>query len=171
MDAQKIRETHIRLMTLTLETLGHILKNTTQEQATTLRDGLEGWTILEVLCHVRDFDGFFHGRAQQMLNEDNPQLPGYDHEALAIERNYNGEELAYAYDELVQSRQRFIEFFNNLSDEQWERVGVHPERGHFTMLDAAIQVGMHDMVHIEQITRILEQEQPGSGSIPSEQDD
>ncbi|MGB1285671.1 MAG: DinB family protein [Aggregatilineales bacterium] len=164
----KVRRTHVRLMRLSLETLEHILKNTTQEQATTLRDGLEGWTILEVVCHLRDFDGFFYDRAVMMVEQDNPQLPAHDHEALAIERDYNSQNLAYAFDELKQSRERFREFFKNLTAEQWERAGIHPEKGHFTITDAAIQVGMHDVTHLEQITRILEQEVPGSGALPSE---
>lgn len=36
-----------------------------------------------------------------------------------------------------------------------ERAGIHPKRGHFTMTDAVIQVGHHDCMHLEQITRIL----------------
>lgn len=157
MDIHKTRKRHIWMMGKTMDILGHVLKHVTQEQAQTLRDGIGGWTVLEVVGHLRDFDGFFHGRAQQMVAEENPQLPAYDHEKLALERNYNGQDLAYVYDELVQSRRRTIAFFEGLTDEQWECVGVHPERGYFTMTDAVIQVGMHDVDHLEQITRILEQ--------------
>jgi hypothetical protein len=157
MDIHKTRKRHIWLMSKTIDILGHILKHVTQEQAQTLRDGIEGWTVLEVVCHLRDFDGFFYGRAQQMLTETNPRLPAYDHEKLAIEQQYNAQDLAYVYDELVLSRRRVIAFFESLTDEQWDCVGVHPERGHFTMTDAVMQFGMHDVDHLEQITRILEQ--------------
>ena len=56
---------------------------------------------------------------------------------------------------LVESRAQFVSLFENLSVEQWERAGVHPERGHFTLLDALVQVASHDTTHIEQITRII----------------
>jgi hypothetical protein len=56
---------------------------------------------------------------------------------------------------LVESRARFVALFEDLTAEQWNRAGIHPERGHFTLLDALIQVGTHDVTHLEQITRII----------------
>jgi hypothetical protein len=150
-----IRRRHLALLQTTCAILGHILKNVSQAQATSLRDGPNGWTTLEVVAHLRDFDGFFRGRAALMLAQDYPQLPAYDHERLAIERNYNGQQLDQVYAELVASRQKTADFFKVLSPEQWQRAGLHPERGHFTMTDAVIQVGTHDITHIEQITRLL----------------
>ncbi len=155
-----VRKRHIALMRTTVAILGNVLEPVTQERATTLRDandGAKGWTVLEVVCHLRDFDGFFYDRTVMMLEQEHPQLPSYDHEALAIERNYNGQQLRDAYEDLRQSRQRFVAFFQALTDAQWERAGIHPERGHFTMTDAVMQVGLHDATHLEQITRILTQ--------------
>lgn len=166
----QVRKRAIWQMNTTCEILGHILKNISEEQAHDLRDGPEGWSIIEIVCHLRDFDIFFYKRAKQMLEEDHPQLPGYDHEAIAIERNYQDEELAYAYYDLKQSRDKFVEFFHDLTDEQWERTGIHPERDSFTMTDAVQQVGLHDITHIEQITRILEEEHPESGIIPDDEE-
>jgi hypothetical protein len=153
-----IRNRHIRLMQQTCDTLVNVLGPVNQETATMLRDpndGDKGWTVLKVLCHLRDFDGFFRGRAEMMRRAARPDLPAYDHEALAIERNYNGQDLREVLDALVASRQQTVEFFQGLSAAEWERTGVHPERGHFTMTDAVMQVGTHDVTHLEQITRIL----------------
>lgn len=150
-----VRKRHIFLMEKTLQILENVLKNITQEEAMTLRDGENGWTILEVVCHLRDFDGFFRGRAEMMLMQDYPELPAYDHESLAVAMKYNEQDLREALAQLSESRERFIEFFNGLTDEQWEKAGIHPERGHFTMTDAVMQVTTHDANHLEQITRIL----------------
>lgn len=167
----QVRERHIRQMQMTCDILGHILKNISEEQAHDLQDGPEGWSIIEVACHLRDFDLIFHNRAKMMLEQDHPQLPAYDHEAMAIEKKYQEEELAYVFYDLKESRNEFVEFFNSLTDEQWERTGVHPERDSFTMTDAVMQVGLHDISHLEQITRILEEEVPDSGIIPDEDAD
>ena len=78
----KIRQAYIGTMAMTARTLGHLLAPVSQEQATTLRDGPEGWTTVEVVCHLRDFDGFFRGRAEMILAEETPNLPAYDHEAI-----------------------------------------------------------------------------------------
>ncbi len=159
-DLQPIRQRHIALMQKTLDILTNMLRDVDQSTATTLRDlsdGDKGWTTLEVLCHLRDFDGYFRGRAVMMAMQEHPDLPAYDHEALAIEGRYNEQNLQLVLDELVASRRETIDFFEELSGAQWERTGVHPERGDFAMTDAVMQVGLHDVVHIEQIVRILGQ--------------
>lgn len=162
-----VQKQHIKLMNLTADTLGHVLKNVSSEQAISLRDGPEGWTILEILCHLRDFDTIFRDRAEMILAGDNPNLPRFDHEAMAMDKMYNNEDFAYAYDAFRTSRALTHNFFSALSSEQWSFAGIHPEYGDFTMTQAVMQVSHHDIVHIEQITRLLEREIPGSGALPS----
>ena len=151
----KVHRTQLYAMEMTARTLGHLLAPVSQEQAMTLRDGADGWTIVEVVCHLRDFDGFFRGRAELMLAEETPLLPAYDHEAIAIERNYNADRLTDAYDALLRSRAATQTLFAGLTEEQWERGGIHPEVGPFSLTDAAFQVSLHDQTHTEQILKIL----------------
>lgn len=151
----QIRERHIGAMRLTCKVLDHILRGVSEEQAHELRDGPAGWSIVEIVCHLRDFDQIFRSRAQMMLSEDHPRLPAYDHEAMALERAYQQEQLSSALDQLNVSRRESIAFFASLTPDQWERAGVHPERDSFTMTDAVMQVGLHDLDHLEQITRVL----------------
>ncbi|MBK8046266.1 MAG: DinB family protein [Anaerolineales bacterium] len=161
-DVKRSRANLIGLMQNTLKILGYFVDGTTQEVATTRRDpndGDKGWTLLEVVCHLRDFDAIFYGRTRLMVEQDYPSLAPYDHEQLAIRRAYNQQDLRQVYQELVRSRHEFIEFFRSLDEAQWQRCGVHAERGRFTMHDALVQVGQHDALHIEQITRILTQSQ------------
>lgn len=153
----QIRKRHIWQIRLTCDILGHILQNVSEEQAHELRDGPQGWSIVEIVCHLRDFDDIFYRRANMMLEQDHPQLPAYDHEAMAIESAYQRQSAAAAYEALKASRRRFIDFFKSLTEQQWQRGGIHPERGGFTMTDALIQVGLHDIDHLEQITRVLKQ--------------
>jgi uncharacterized damage-inducible protein DinB len=154
-----IRVRYIGMMQKTLAIWQNLLSGVSQEDATTFRDGPDGWTTLEVLCHVRDYDGFFLSRAKMMVEQEHPQLPAYDHEALAKEHAYNDQNLQKVLAELAASRQAFVAFFEGLDDAQWQRSGVHPARGEFTMLDAALQVCTHDADHLEQVTRILAQRQ------------
>ncbi len=153
-----VRQRSIGLMQYTLHTLTHLMALVDDPTAVTLRDpndGEKGWTILEILCHLRDFDEIFHGRALLMRDQEHPQLLGYDHEALAHNRDYNSQNRTTVLADLQRNRAKFIAFFQDLSDEEWERGGVHPERDSFDLTDAVMQVGLHDAIHIEQITRIL----------------
>ena len=152
-----VRQAHLALMERTANTLALFLAPLSREAATTLRDGGDGWTVTEVLCHLRDFDGYFRGRAIMMIEGETPHLPAYDHEAIAIADRYNEQDLRTVVADFLRSREQTYAFFAGLTDEQWERVGIHPERGHFTMTDAALQVGHHDTIHLEQIGKILRQ--------------
>ena len=157
-DVARTRASHIRLMFNTLAVLTYLLHDVDAVTATTLRDpndGDKGWTTLEVLFHLRDYDRIFLDRARLMVAEIDPPLPGYDHERLAVERRYNEQDMATVLADLRASRAAFIAFFEGLDEAHWQRAGVHPERGRFTMDDALMQVGQHDAIHLEQITRIL----------------
>jgi hypothetical protein len=158
--SEQIHKANVHNMRLSCDILEHIFANVTQEDAMTYRDlndGDKGWTALEVLCHLRDFDTIFYTRAVMMIEQDYPRLPAYDHEAMAIERQYNGQDVRQVCAEFRASRERTREFFKSLTPEQWERAGIHPESGHFTMTNAVLQVAGHDVNHLEQITRILMQ--------------
>lgn len=150
----------LQFMQQTHDTLMHILAPVSQETATTLRDandGDAGWNVLEVLCHLCDFDNVYRMRAKIMRYQNYPTLPSRNHHLFIKKGNYPGQQLATVREEFSRSRKMTHYFFSQLSGDLWLRAGVHPERGHFTMVDAALQVGLHDTIHIEQITRILYQ--------------
>jgi hypothetical protein len=44
----------------------------------------------------------------------------------------------------------------HLSSEEWQRHGMHAERGRMSVQDLARHMAGHDMNHIDQIRRILE---------------
>lgn len=160
---EQLRERCLSIIENTVKIYGHVLSTITQEQAQTWRDQNDapnGWTALEVLGHVADYDQIFYERALMMLEQEYPQLPHYDHNALAVERAYNQQDKAEVYARLVESRRRFVELFRSLSIEQWGRAGVHAERGHFTLWDALMQVATHDTRHLEQLTRIIAEATP-----------
>jgi len=48
-----VRQAHLALMERTANTLDLFLAPLSCETATTLRDGGDGWTITEMLCHLR----------------------------------------------------------------------------------------------------------------------
>ncbi|MCC6792704.1 MAG: DinB family protein [Thermomicrobiales bacterium] len=136
--------------------LNSLLANVTQEYAMSATDGPDGWSVTEVMGHLRDFEGFFRGRAEMMLAEAHPTLPAYDHEALAIERDYRHQDLRGMFDAWLTERRDFLRLFESLSPEQFARTGVHPENGPIMVFDSLIQLTHHDLTHLDQIARCLE---------------
>ncbi|MGB7342505.1 MAG: DinB family protein [Phototrophicaceae bacterium] len=142
-----------------LEKQVFILKNalaTVSDAAmTSYRDGGTGWTALEVLCHLRDFEELFLVRAQMTVEEDNPALPFPDPDRLADERNYNDDNPTMVLAHWVALRKDHLNYLDARAESDWERVAAHPTRGAFTLYDQLFLTVWHDTNHLEQILRIL----------------
>lgn len=133
-----------------------ILSDVSANGARLARDGADGWSVVEILCHLRDFDGFYRLRCEMMLELDHPNLPAYDHVALARDNDYQGQEVQTVLGEYVQSRRLLVGLVSGLDRVELERTGNHPESGHMTVLEQAFRAVTHDIDHIEQIVRALE---------------
>lgn len=145
----------IRNAAKTQTILGAVVKDVDQSLATGPRDGADGWTTLEVLCHLRDFEQIWQTRANLILSEDRPDLPKFDVEGLVIERAYAQQEFTSVWAERTRLRQESLAMLDGLTEEQWSRTGNHPRYGEMSISDLARQLTTHDVDHIEQIVRIL----------------
>lgn len=122
---------------------------------TTYRDGGNGWTVLEALCHLRDFENVFLDRARVTLEQENAPLPAPSPDAMATEHRYNEQSVADVLAEWKTRRTNFIAFMRDRSESDWERIGLHPVRGPLTLLEQLMLAAMHDTIHLEQMTRTL----------------
>lgn len=148
---------HLTLMEKTMQLTYSMLDGATHEDVTRYRDGDDGWTVLEVICHLRDYEEIFHRRARMIRDEDTPYLPAYDHNAMVLEREYAKQDLQAVLAALAEERRAYTAFFRGLAEGDWLRAGIHPESGRFMLIQALLQVGHHHVDHLEQIGRILTQ--------------
>jgi hypothetical protein len=44
---------------------------------------------------------------------------------------------------------------DNLTEDQWQRKGIHAERGPMTVRDLSAQIAGHDLNHVAQVRQIL----------------
>ncbi len=132
-------------------TLGEV----SQERARTATDGPNGWSVLEVICHLRDWEDIFCERVQMMLSEDNPKLPDHDQEQMAKDRHYSSQDLQQAFDLYLNLRQRHLQILAGLTPEQWQRRGLHPRWGEINVVEHGMNTALHDVNHIEQMVRAL----------------
>src|ERR671936_578067 len=80
------------------EVLVKTLEGCTQEQAQAARGGDEDWSIVEVVCHLRDAEERGLERMRAMRDQDDPPLAAYDQDQWARERNYAAADLREALD-------------------------------------------------------------------------
>ncbi len=135
--------------------LTHLLASATPSELRTYRDGGTGWTCLEVLCHLRDYEALFLQRARLTAEQDRPELPNPDPDALAREGRYNEQDSAQVFADWKQRRAATLAYLEALSDNQWARVAQHPRRGPMRLDDQIALVAWHDVNHAEQMARIL----------------
>jgi hypothetical protein len=139
----------------TPETLTGLLAGVSETQARQATGGDENWSVIEVICHLRDAEEISLQRTLAMRDQDNPLIIGYDQEALARERRYHAADLQSALAGFIAFRRCHLEVLTGLTPTQWERAGHHNEFGDINIFAFAIHKVSHDAIHCAQIARQL----------------
>jgi hypothetical protein len=137
--------------------LNALLHGCTQEQAQAARGGDEGWSAVEIVCHLRDNEGRVLERMRLMRDEADPFIATYDQEQWARERNYAADNLREALAAFVRFRASHTAELAALTPAEWERTGQHQERGRITISSQTLRVVCHDAIHTAQLARQLRQ--------------
>lgn len=151
------REYIYQQLRLNLDSFDFFATQVNQEDAQQLKDGSDGWTVLEIMAHLRDIEETFLARVQTALKNNNLAFPGFDQLALVKEKNYNDDVLVNVVKSLKQNRQRLLDAFHELKDDEWSFVGWHSKRGATSIDDLLVQTALHDAKHIRQLSRIFAQ--------------
>jgi hypothetical protein len=112
------------------------------------------WSVVEVVQHLADSELVTGYRVRMILAGDTPEIQAYDQDAWAGRLRYADTSLPDALVQVRVLRGRWLELLRGLRPDEWERYGIHSERGresvrHITKLQAG-----HDLVHLRQIARI-----------------
>ena len=120
----------------------------------------EKWSMLEILCHLRDVEQLFVERYGKIANHDRPALRLIDQDALAAKLRYNEDDPAVVLREFQAFRAETVALLSALAQQSWERVGLHPKRGEFSIGANAVMHVAHDANHLERL-RALRQQRDG----------
>lgn len=148
-------EKAIRSLKKTPVLLNAILLDVDQERAVTSMDGPDGWNIVFIVCHMRDFEKIYYDRIHMLLDTDYPSYLHFDQNELCYTNQYADQTLPEVVADFLEQRRKTLLVYENLTPEQWERGGVHPEFGDHSLLEFAINAALHDVNHLEQIARTL----------------
>jgi hypothetical protein len=143
----------IETLAATPETITGLLRGVDEAQARSAVGGDENWSVIEVICHLRDAEEIGFGRMQAMRDQDKPIVAGWDQNALALEKKYAEADLAPTLAAFIDTRTQYVAALKALTPEQWERSGKHNETGDITILTHALHRAYHDAIHCAQIAR------------------
>jgi hypothetical protein len=113
------------------------------------------WSIAEVLAHLAEAEIVTSWRYRQMLETNGCPLTPYDQEIWNTLGDYSSRPPSESLQIFRLLRENNLRLLDRLTPEQWERYGMHAERGRLTVRDLAQLIAGHDLNHIEQIRKIL----------------
>ena len=87
-----------------------------------------------------------------IVNQDQPQLVGYDQQAWTA-RFASLDDPRQTLERWRVLREANLRMFASLSPEEWQRFGLHTERGPESALLTVQLMAGHDRMHLDQIRR------------------
>lgn len=113
------------------------------------------WSVAEILAHLAEDEIATAWRYRQMVEHCGIALAGFDQDLWADLGAYSARNPQDSLALYRLLREANLHFLRSLSPEQWERFGMHAERGRITVRELAAHMVGHDANHIAQIQRIL----------------
>jgi hypothetical protein len=117
----------------------------------------EKWSMLEILCHLRDVEFLFVERYGKIANHNRPQLRMINQDELATTLRYNEDDPAAVLREFQALRGETVTLLSALAQQSWERIGLHPKRGEFSIAANAVMHVTHDANHLDRLRTLREQ--------------
>lgn len=119
----------------------------------------DGWSLTEVMCHLRDVEREVHQvRFSLLISTENAFLPGVSADEWADERGYCFEDGRAAMRSFVSAREETLLLLKPLGVDAWKRQGRHAFLGHTSMHELLYLVVRHDKLHWQQIGELLKSE-------------
>jgi len=113
------------------------------------------WSVAAILAHLAEAELVSGWRYRQMIERSGAPLSAFDQEEWARLGAYDSRDPRESLTLFRLLREANLRMFANLTPEEWQRFGMHAERGRMTVQDLASQVAGHDMSHIEQVRQIV----------------
>jgi uncharacterized damage-inducible protein DinB len=111
-----------------------------------------GWSIIELLAHLPDVDGYYLSQAQAIRDVPGHQFVYFDEEAWqrehadAIERDAHAVKLAMAA-----ANEEVVRWAQSLTPDELDRQGGHPRRASISVREMIQRIANHDRTHTEQV--------------------
>ncbi len=140
----------------------HLVHITPSDDLIRFRDNGTGWNVKQVVGHLRDFESVFIERVELTVSQELADLPFPDPDQLAIDNAYNDQPIDEMLASWAELRAEIMNFYQARSVSDWTKLAMHPTRGQLTLYDQLMLHTRHDVLHVEQITRILGEKKTGS---------
>jgi len=117
-----------------------------------VRPAPDEFSVVENICHLRDIEIEGYAiRIRRLITENHPTLSDIDGTRLAIEREYNSQDLQEALMTFTRARQENLSVLGKASDSDFEREGVLEGAGGITLEKLLEVMCEHDEGHVDEL--------------------
>ena len=114
------------------------------------------WSVKEHIGHLSDLEELHEKRLQEFLDGKDKLTPADMTNAKTYDANHNYKPAKQLADEFRASRNSFIKKMESLSEEQLNRIAVHPRlQQKIRLVDMFFFVAEHDDQHITSMRELL----------------
>lgn len=113
------------------------------------------WSAVETVGHLIDAEERAVARIAQIMKEENPELAGYDADALVTANDYQGQPFDTVVNRFLALRAERIAALQVLTEDQWQRTGIFMGRGATPLTAITVHMIWHDANHLAQIAQAL----------------
>ena len=113
------------------------------------------WSVAEILAHLAEAEIVVGWRLRMMLSQSGSPIQAFDQDSWATGGQYAKRDPKHSLALFRTLRDANLQLLNSVQGRQWNRYGMHAERGRESIADYARMMAGHDLNHIVQIERIL----------------
>jgi len=119
------------------------------------RPSPDKWSIREIVAHLADDELVGAYRIRLILSAPGTPVQAFDQDAWAATGRYSATDITQSLELFRLLRTANVSLLRVLRPDEWERFGVHAERGRESVQDIAAYYAGHDLNHFAQVERIL----------------
>jgi hypothetical protein len=120
------------------------------------RPAPDRWSLLEIVAHLSDVEIVIGWRTRSILGgPDGIPIHAYDQNAWQQSLRYNDRELAPTLDAFTAARDNNVRLYRSLTEADWNKYGLHSERGRESVRDTVRLQAGHDLNHLRQVEALL----------------
>ncbi len=113
------------------------------------------WSPWQVLVHLVDAEAMFGMRVRLIVTQEQPTLVGYDQDAWTARFADLDPDPQETFTRWRTLRSNNLRLYESLTANEWQRTGMHTERGEQSAREVVRLAAGHDRAHIDQIRRGL----------------
>ena len=115
-----------------------------------------GWSAAYVVHHMADAEVQFATRFMNALAEIKPRIVPFNEEVYPDSLYYAKRSVKISQDTCSAIGAFIISILENISEQDWGRISLHPDLGEMSISDLLAKVVSHYQAHIGQLKEIIE---------------